>query len=428
MKAATIRDLTILGTAAFLLASAIPVFAETTTACTEETEWETTTSTTEVTYTAAETAPPVNALRFEVKVVNDETSELFPNVNVRLEKWYYSLNIPPATGHEEYYTGEIEVMESWNTSDANPYLSGTYEYTPEKPFDVFAVIDEVPAGYSFDGQESGRRGWTYVKAGSETYGCTIRLKPEKYYFYENFPITGTYTQRIRVIDTFTKEPIPDLECAVINTDSGEEIYRWNTSEEPVAVVSGLEYRFEDWKMKNTVPYIVKILNMPEGYIMNFMDLEDYKPIYYWGVWYDEGLTEIDRVIELYNTNPDAPQGTMITTTTTDTTTVESDTDTTASTTASVTLTAESTTSTATTSTVTITTTVESDTDTTASTTASVTLTAESTTSTATTSTVTITDLPQTGDNNPARLLAVLSALVTAGAGAALLALRRKETL
>ena len=125
---------------------------------------------------------------------------------------------------------------------------------------------------------------------------------------------------------------------------------------------------------------------------DFMDLEDYEPIFYWGVWYDEGLTEIDRVIELYNTNPDAPQGTMITTTTTDTTTVESDTDTTASTTASVTLTAES------------------------------------TASTATTSTVTITDLPQTGDNNPARLLAVLSALITAGAGTALLALRRKETL
>ena len=36
------------------------------------------------------------------------------------------------------------------------------------------------------------------------------------------------------------------------------------------------------------------------------------------------------------------------------------------------------------------------------------------------------DLPQTGNNTPARLLAVLSALITAGAGAALLALRRKE--
>ena len=270
---------------------------------------DTTLPTAETTQTTSETdttaAASGNALRFEVRVVNDETAELFPNVNVRLEKWYYSLNIPPATSHEDYYTGEIEVMESWNTSDANPYLSGTYEYTPEKPFDVFAVIDKVSAGYSFYGQESGKLGWTTVKAGNETYGCTIRLKKEEYYDYADFPITGTYTRRIRVIDTYTKEPMPDLDCVVINTDTGEEVYRWNTSEEPVAVVSGLEYRFEDWKMTNTVSYIVKILNMPEGYIMNFMGLTDYEPIYYWGAWYDEGLTEIDTDVELYNTASDA---------------------------------------------------------------------------------------------------------------------------
>ena len=70
-------------------------------------------------------------------------------------------------------------------------------------------------------------------------------------------------------------------------------------------MSGLEYRFEDWKMTNTVSYIVKILNMPEGYIMNFMGLTDYEPIYYWGAWYDEGLTEIDTDVELYNTASDA---------------------------------------------------------------------------------------------------------------------------
>ena len=98
---------------------------------------------------------------------------------------------------------------------------------------------------------------------------------------------------------------------------------------------------------------------------------------------------------------------------TDTTTFQSNTETTATTTTTASL-------------VTETTTVQSDSETTASTTASVTSTAESTASTATTSTVTITDLPQTGNNNPSRLLAVLSALIAAGAGAALLALRRKE--
>lgn len=138
--------------------------------------------------------------------------------------------------------------------------------------------------------------------------------------------------------------------------------------------------------------------MPENYVVFYGKSNEIVYLEYNVYTYESGEDHFEETILLENTAPDAPAVTYISSNST-----EQGTQTTASqdvtepeTTVPPEPTAETTTA--------------------------------STASTETTSTVTISDLPQTGDNNPARLLAVLSALITTGAGTALLALRRKETL
>lgn len=251
MKKAMLRRIFTFCAASCMLMPVSAVFAETiddAPAVAEMTEeWETTTTTT-TTCDYVQTDPTEvtsNMLHFCVEVVHEESGEQFEDVNVRLEKRYYYLD----EGHY-VYTGEIEFMESWNTSDENPHVSAYYPYSDAtKPSSVFAVIDEIPDGYSWDGQEVCQFRPTGTREDHEKHTTQLKLRKEKYYDYENFPITGTYTKIFSVIDVDTREPILNLECAVVNVETGEEVYCWNTSEEPSAVVSGLEYRFEDWKMK-----------------------------------------------------------------------------------------------------------------------------------------------------------------------------------
>lgn len=374
------------------------------------------------------TDEPENALRFEVYVIDEETLEPIPNLNVHLEKRYYTST---PDGHK--YIGEFEILEKWNTSDSNPYLSDVYEYTPETPYEIVAVVDDIQIGYNYYGQKTGYLKFEFLYVTKYSCKGTIKLKKD---IEAEFPVKGTYTKKISVVDVDTHELIPNLDCAVVNKSTGEEIYRWNTSQEPLAVVSGLEYRFEDQTLKNTIEYEVRFLNMPENYIVNYMGQKDYSPIYYWWSWYESGKTEHDELIELYNTDPDAPRDPMIETTTAEeTTSFTSSTTTTTTTVTDITTTAtsesESVTTTAATD-ITTTATSESESVTTTTTTDAATTISESA-STATTTAATNgtdTDLPQTGNNSKTNILIAVGALLLTAAGAWAVAssgvLRRKE--
>ncbi|MCQ2435039.1 MAG: LPXTG cell wall anchor domain-containing protein [Oscillospiraceae bacterium] len=376
------------------------------------------------------TDEPENALRFEVYVIDEETRQPIPNVTVRLEKRYFT-ELPSSGDHE--YTGEVEVLETWNTSYAEVHLSVAYEYTPEKPYDVFAVAYDIPDGYNWYGEKTAYVWWNCLNVYSTLETGHIRLQKDK---DADFPVVGTYTKNIRVVDVDTHELIPNLDCAVVNKSTGEEIYRWNTSQEPLAVVSGLEYRFEDQTLKNTIEYEVRFLNMPENYIVNYMGLKDYSPIYYWWSWYESGKTEHDEPIELYNTDPDAPRDPMIETTTPEeTTSFTSSTTTTTTAATDITTTAtsesESVTTTAATD-ITTTATSGSESVTTTTTTDAATTISESASITTTTAATngTDTDLPQTGNNSKTNILIAVGALLLTAAGAWAVAssgiLRRKE--
>lgn len=225
---------------------------------------------------APQTDAPVNTettlatemRRYSVEVVTHNTYQPIPDVTVRLEKRFYT-----EQGYGVVYTGETEPLETWITSEDSPHIV-TYPFTPDKPFYIFAVIDRVPEGYSYFGAESAEIPMFGVPANEPFWYYEtrqIRLTKEKYYYYENFPIMGSYTRKICI--SANGETPEGVECAVIDNRTGETVYRWNTSEEPVAAVPNLQYRFDDWHMQDAFSYTLRILNKTDQYYLSYIDLE-----------------------------------------------------------------------------------------------------------------------------------------------------------
>lgn len=425
MKKTMLRRIFTFCAASCMLTPVSAVFAETiddAPAVTEITEeWETTTTTT-TTCDPSMTDPVIPStgrVFYGIVVLDEETAEPFSDLNVRLEKRYYvrdkdAPNAFPELAHMGVaFTGEIKVLDSWNTSDENPHFTQNFETEPDKPSYVFAVIEDLPEGYSWYGQETCLMYVYGTPEGMEPYPHNILLRKEKYFYYENFPVTGTYTYKVSLVDKVTDEIVPDLDCAVINTDTGEEVYRWNSTEEPVADVT-LEYRFDDWKMKDAMHYIVKVYNMPDYYYLNYLTPSvpaDYAPLLSYTVdMWEKGITERKWEFGLTSTDPPVTDDIYEFTTTTE----ECD-HTTTTTTAELYF--DTTTTTSETESVTTTTTTFSS-NTTTTTTA-----AESVTTT------TASDLPQTGNNSPVRILIVCGALLLISSGAwTFIIARRKENI
>lgn len=229
-------------------------------------------------------------------------------LNVRLEKRFYVEDAEKR--HEDCYTGEVEILETWNTSEANPYHSQTYAWDAAHPFDVCAVIDKIPHGYSYYGREIAE----YVCGGAlytnDSYPIAINLQKEKY-ADADFPIQGTYTKKIRFADVVTGEPIENLDCVLVDMTTGETLCSWNTSETPEMIVTGLAYCFEDWHMKNTKLYAIQILNMPEHYVVFAGKSTEIVYLVYAPILLETGQDTFETVVKLENTDPDAPQVTYI---------------------------------------------------------------------------------------------------------------------
>ena len=415
MKFALFRGLTAIFTAACICMSAAAVFAAETT--TDTTEWETTTTTT-TTCDPSMTDPVIPStgrVFYGIVVLDEETAEPFSDLNVRLEKRYYvrdkdAPNAFPELAHMGVaFTGEIKVLDSWNTSDENPHFTQNFETEPDKPSYVFAVIEDLPEGYSWYGQETCLMYVYGTPEGMEPYPHNILLRKEKYYYYENFPITGTYSWAITMVDELTDEVVPDLDCAVINTDTGDEVYRWNTSEEPTAVVTGMEYRFDDWKMKDAFHYMVKVYNMPDNYYLDYLTPAvpaDYAPLLFYTLdMWEKGITERRFEFGLTNTDPHAYDA-YFEALYSGTSTAASPTTTSATTTAAVT---------------TEDTTAQTPQPTTASISVDLTTAAAASSETTTTTSVIASELPQTGSNDPrgAFLFALSLGLTAVGAAAVL---------
>ena len=249
-----------------------------------------------------------NAPRFEVRVVREDTSALLSNVNVLLEKrWYRD---EAGKSHWECYTGKTEVFASWNTSDVNPYISASCEWTPDNPFDVYAVIRELPKGYSYYGREIAEYSCGGDLGAATKHSITLKLRKEKY-ADTSFPITGTYSVTYQFKDAATGEQIKDLDCVFMNVNTGEELFRWNTTEQPEMTISNLNYRFEDWHMNNTIRYAIRFLNMPENYVVFYGKSHEIVYQEYNADTYESGEERFEETILLENTAPDAPAVTYI---------------------------------------------------------------------------------------------------------------------
>jgi hypothetical protein len=325
----TIRKGAILGSV-FCMAGIMysPAFADTVSTDNYESICESTETTIEENYTYETTAlqnsnqqieVPVekNSLSFQVSVVDKDTLMPIPNLTVHLEKRWYE-NVQEGQSHSECYTGETEILETWNTSDANPYTSQTYEYTPEQPFDVWAVIDELPEAYSFYGEDLAEICWNYLRVSDQQYSGIIQLQKEKY-TSADFPIKGSFKAMIRVEDSSTHEPIRNLDCILVNPETNEEILAWNTSNKPVVEIPNLEYCFEDRKMRSTIRYEVHILNAPENYEVEYYDSAEKKLLIRYSLTaFEAGAQEEFFTIGMQN--QDSPPVTEITTSPFDNTT------------------------------------------------------------------------------------------------------------
>ena len=392
---------------ALTVLAAMPAAAET--IATEEVALETTAMPAAETSNSGETTTQSNeSATYSVVVsVQDKDTKLpIDGVDVRLEKRFYQ-DIPDKS-HWDCYTGETEILAQWNTSDANPYNSTAYTWTTGESYDVFAVISELPDGYSYYGREIAEYAiWGEdLSVFDEPISIALNLQKEKYMGMD-FPITGTYTETISFADAATGAPIENLDCVLVNTVTGEELFAWNTSELPSAEISGLEYCFTDWHMNAEFKYAVKFKNLPENYVVFHGKSRELVYLLYTPTELESGETAFETQILMENTDPDAPPVTYISSNNTDgqtTTTRET----------TVTTTAAPETATTTETTETETTTTETETTVTTETTVFADYTSAPVSETTETAE---SDLPQTGNNSLNQIAVILGALLMLSTGA-----------
>ncbi len=392
---------------ALTVLAAMPAAAET--IATETAALETTAMPAAETSNSGETTTQSNeSATYSVVVsVQDKDTHLpLDDVDVCLEKRYYE-DIPDKNSWE-CFTGESEVLAKWNTSDANPYTSADFPAADDKPFAVVAVISELPAGYSYYGREIAEYAiWAEdFSVFDEPFSIALNLQKEKYMGMD-FPITGTYTETISFADAATGAPIENLDCVLVNTVTGEELFAWNTSELPSAEISGLEYCFTDWHMNAEFKYAVKFKNLPENYVVFNGKSRELVYLLYSPTQLESGETAFETQILMENTDPDAPPVTYISSNNTDgqtTTTRET----------TVTTTAAPETATTTETTETETTTTETETTVTTETTVWADYTSAPVSETTETAE---SDLPQTGNNSLNQIALILGALLMLSTGA-----------
>ena len=195
--------------------------------------------------------------------------------------------------------GSVEVIDTWNIADSNPH---TIQVTG-KPYDddkgiwnytLYAVMEEVPHGYSyFNGQErvlSAERSFN-SNDNMQFTDCYITLQSEPYADAQ-FPMEGTYSATVDFVvwdpDTTYAESkaFPEnLEAALVDLTTGEELVTWNTADHPKMTLTDLSYRFEDWKMESTYKYGITVKNMPEDCNFNGNDP--------WDISYNTNWLETD---------------------------------------------------------------------------------------------------------------------------------------
>ena len=245
---------------------------------------------------------------------HDAQKYITDNAEVRLEARKCTEQVL-SNDYEEYTsivpTGEPIVLETWNTSESNPHTTEFYEF--EGDWYVYAVIDDIPFGYSYWGREKAEYGIQGIFDQSDHHNMIMELKKEKYMDAE-FPITGTYSETISFVDTMTGEPVKGLECVLVNDRTNEELLTWNTTDDPVITYDKFEYHFDDWHMYDTFLYSITVKNMPENRKFHYGAYSNKTYINYGVSYYEKRITEFNASIQIDDLSPGAPTITYVTTT------------------------------------------------------------------------------------------------------------------
>lgn len=196
---------------------------------------------------------------YSISFVDSITGKLVDNVEAKLCK----IETKYLTGQRSP-SGELEIVDGWNSSDESVYTTKWYPAIDDYAYIV--IVDELPDGYIY-AHQSGlliRLDSSY-QTGEVDFKISLnRGEPD---IPRDYPLNGTFSMDIDVKDADNNNIIKNVECELVDEQTGEVLASWNTSEHEKMHFESLEYKFNTRINQETgsKTYAVKIKNMPDDY-------------------------------------------------------------------------------------------------------------------------------------------------------------------
>lgn len=196
---------------------------------------------------------------YSISFVDSITGKLVDNVEAKLCK----IETKFLTGQRSP-SGELEIVDGWNSSDESVYTTKWYPAIDDYAYIV--IVDELPDGYIY-AHQSGlliRLDSSY-QTGEVDFKISLnRGEPD---IPRDYPLNGTFSMDIDVKDADNNNIIKNVECELVDEQTGEVLASWNTSEHEKMHFESLEYKFNTRINQETgsKTYAVKIKNMPDDY-------------------------------------------------------------------------------------------------------------------------------------------------------------------
>ncbi len=196
---------------------------------------------------------------YSISFVDSITGKLVDNVEAKLCK----IETKFLTGQRSP-SSELEIVDGWNSSDESVYTTKWYPAIDDYAYIV--IVDELPDGYIY-AHQSGlliRLDSSY-QTGEVDFKISLnRGEPD---IPRDYPLNGTFSMDIDVKDADNNNIIKNVECELVDEQTGEVLASWNTSEHEKMHFESLEYKFNTRINQETgsKTYAVKIKNMPDDY-------------------------------------------------------------------------------------------------------------------------------------------------------------------